>query len=248
MSDLDGNVAIVTGASSGIGAALARTLSARGAKVLLAARRRPRLEEVEALCPGETAIVVADVTAPEDRERVVRSALSRWGRVDLLFNNAGLGAFGRLEETSEEDWREVLEVNVLAPVLLARAVLPVMAEQGRGTIVNDASIGGLLAHGDGLTQYVTSKHALVGFSRALARDLEGTRVRVLAACPHLTDTELFEAGRGAEAMAETVERYRSFMDTAEAVAEGIVDQLDADGVILFPTEKPRKAYERGRDL
>lgn len=245
---LDGKVAIVTGASSGIGAALTKALAHRGVRLALMARRRDRLEEVAAACDGETLVVPGDVTVYRDRGVLVDATLNRWGRIDLLFNNAGIGAYGSLTKTSEADWRHVFDVNVFGPVMLTQAVLPLMLARGEGVVVNVASIGGLLAHADNLTQYVASKHALVGFSRALAVDLRGTGVRVLAVCPHLTDTELFATARGAEEMADVVEEYRSFMDTPEAVAEGIMGRLESERVVVFPTEMPARAFDRHRDI
>ncbi|MGD9281989.1 MAG: SDR family NAD(P)-dependent oxidoreductase, partial [Desulfobacterales bacterium] len=120
--------------------------------------------------------------------------------------------------------------------------------QRKGLIINIASIGGLIAHSDKVTAYVASKHALVGFSRALASDFKDNEIRVLAVCPHLTDTDFFRTSAGAREMAPIVERYRNFMDTPEDVARGIIEQLDSDRVVIFPTPKPAKAYEKQRDI
>jgi short-subunit dehydrogenase len=115
-------------------------------------------------------------------------------------------------------------------------------------IVNMASIGGLIAHSDRVTPYVASKHAVIGFSRGLAKDLAGTGIRVLAVCPHLTDTEFFSTSPGAQEMAPVVEKFKSFMDRPEDVARGILEQLDSDRVVVFPTAKPAKAFEKQRDI
>jgi short-subunit dehydrogenase len=115
-------------------------------------------------------------------------------------------------------------------------------------IVNMASIGGLIAHSDKVTPYVASKHAVVGFSRGLARDLAGSGIRVLAVCPHLTDTEFFSTSPGAQEMAPVVEKFKSFMDRPEDVARGVLEQLDSDRVVVFPTAKPAKAFEKQRDI
>ena len=95
---------------------------------------------------------------------------------------------------------------------------------------------------------MAGKHALVGFSRGLAKDLAGTGIRVLAVCPHLTNTEFFRTGPGAEEMSAIADRFRDYMDTPEAVARGILNRLDSDRLVVFPTEKPRKAYEKERDI
>lgn len=248
MFDLHGSVAIVTGASSGIGAALAQAFSREGARLTLSARRLERLEEVAQRCPGETLAISSDLTKETDRQRAVRETVKRWGRIDLLVNNAGLGMYGHVRESTEADWRQIFEINLFAPVFMTQAVLPIMETQGEGLLVNIASIGGLIAHSEKVAPYVASKHALVGFSRALARDLAGTGIRVLAVCPHLTDTEFFASSPGAAEMAPVVERYRSFMDSPEEVARGIMEQLDSNRVVVFPTAKPAGVYEKQRDL
>jgi len=248
MVNLNDQVVVVTGASSGIGAALARLFSEKGAKVTLTARRMNRLEETAAGCPGETLLVPADLVDGAHRETLVDQTLKRWGRIDILVNNAGLGMYGDVMSTTETQWRQLFEINFFSTVFLTRAVLPVMKDQQQGLIVNTASIGGLIAHSQQVTPYVASKHALVGFSRGLAMDLKGTGIRVLAVCPHLTATEFFEVSPGAEEMAPAVEKYKSFMDSPEDVARGIVKQLDSDRLVVFPTEKPARVYEKQRDL
>jgi short-subunit dehydrogenase len=248
MVDLKGKTAIITGASSGIGAALAVAFSQKGANLTLAARRSDRLKEVAQKCPAEVLTLAADLTRDSDRRRVVQQTLERWGRVDILVNNAGLGIYGDFLSTGEEQWRQIFEVNLFALVFMTRAVLPHMQSRGSGTIVNMASIGGLISHSDKVTPYVASKHAVVGFSRGLAKDLAGSGIRVLAVCPHLTDTEFFTASPGAREMAPVVEKFKSFMDRPEDVARGILEQLDSARLIVFPTGKPARAYEKQKDI
>jgi short-subunit dehydrogenase len=248
MVDLGGKTAILTGASSGIGAALAIAFSRKGANLTLAARRAGRLEQVAQKCPGGVLPLAADLTRDSDRRRIVEQTLERWGRIDILVNNAGMGAYGDFLSAGEEDWRKIFEVNLFALVFLTRAVLPHMQSRGSGIIVNMASIGGLIAHSEKVTPYVASKHAVVGFSRGLAKDLAGSGVRVLAVCPHLTDTEFFAASPGAREMASVVEKFKSFMDRPEDVARGILEQLGSDRLIVFPTAKPARAYEKMKDI
>ena len=246
--DLNGKVVIVTGASSGIGAALAQAFSREGARVTLTARRLNRLEEVARKCPAEVLVVPADLSRERDRSEVVRQTMTRWNRIDILVNNAGLGMYGDFMASTESDWRQIFEVNLFSLVFMTRAVLPLMQSQGQGLVVNMASIGGLIAHSEKVTPYVASKHAVVGFSRGLARDLAGTRIRVLAVCPHLTDTEFFTVSPGAQEMAPIVEKFKSFMDSPEEVARGILSQLDSNRLVIFPTEKPARAYEKQKDI
>ncbi len=248
MIDLEKKIAIITGASSGIGAALAKELSDRGAKVAIAARRREKLQNAAECCSGETLVVETDITKRQDRERLIQETLQRWQRIDILINNAGLGMYGHFSNTTEEDWRRIFEVNLFAPVFLTQAVIPVMQKQGQGIVVNVASVGGLIAHSDNVTPYVSTKHAVIGFSRGLRKDLAGTGIRILAACPHLTDTEFFTTSPGAEQMASEVEKYKDFMDTPEDVANGILGQMDSENLVIFPTAKPAKAYQKQRDL
>jgi short-subunit dehydrogenase len=248
MTNLADEVAIVTGASSGIGAALARVLSSQGSKVTLVARRLKKLNEVSVDCPGEVLVVAADLTKETDRKRLVEQTMDRWGRIDILVNNAGQGMYGQFISTTEADWRQIFEINLFSPVFLSRNILPIMQAQRKGLIINMASIGGLVAHSDKVTAYVASKHALIGFSRALALDFGKKEIRVLAVCPHLTDTEFFKTSAGASEMAPIVENFRHFMDTPEDVARGIIEQLDSDQLVIFPTPKPAQAYEKLRDI
>ena len=248
MVDLKDKTAILTGASSGIGAALAVAFGQKGANLTLAARRLDRLKEVAQKCPAEVLTLAADLTRDSDRRRIVQQTLERWGRIDILVNNAGLGIYGDFLSAGEEHWRQIFEVNLFALVFMTRAVLPHMQSRGSGIIVNMASIGGLISHSDKVTPYVASKHAVVGFSRGLAKDLAGSGIRVLAVCPHLTDTEFFTASPGAREMAPVVEKFKNFMDRPEDVARGILEQLDSDRLIVFPTVKPARAYEKQKDI
>lgn len=248
MFDLSGKVVIVTGASSGIGAALAQALSRDGARVTLAARRLDRLQEVGTRCFGDRLVIQADLLQKEDRQAIVRKTLDRWGQIDILINNAGTGMYGHFQDSTEADWRTLFEINLFSAVFLTQDVLPHMQARQEGLIVNIASIGGLIAHSNKVTPYVASKHALIGFSRGLAKDLVGTGIRVLAICPHLTDTEFFSACPGAEEMAPEVEKNRGFMDTPEKVAQGIIKQLDSDRLVAFPTETPARVYDKKRDI
>jgi short-subunit dehydrogenase len=248
MQDLNRQVVVVTGASSGIGAALAVEASLAGARVVLAARRQERLERVARDCAGESFVLATDLTVGADRRALVDRTLERFQRIDILVNNAGLGAYAHFLETDQKTWRSLFEINLFAPVLLTRLVVPHMLEKASGLVVNLASIGGLLAHSDRVSAYVASKHAIVGFTRGLAKDLDGSGVRVLAACPHLTDTDFFDTSAGAGEMATVVDRLRPSMDSASAVARGILAQLDSDKTVVFPTDSPARAYAKQKDL
>jgi short-subunit dehydrogenase len=248
MLDLNRQVVVITGASSGIGAALAVEASLAGARVVLAARRLDRLERVARDCAGENFILSTDLTVGADRQALVDRTLERFHRIDILINNAGLGAYAHFLETEEKTWRRLFEINLLAPVLLTKLVVPHMLEKASGVVVNLASIGGLIAHSDRVSAYVASKHAIVGFTRGLAKDLDGSGVRVLAACPHLTDTDFFDTSLGAGEMATMVDKLRPSMDRASDVARGILAHLDSGKTVVFPTDIPARAYAKQKDL
>lgn len=248
MISLKDKVVIITGASSGIGASLAKIFSAASSKVTMVARRKEKLLEISCSCPCETLVVHADVILEHDREKIVNETLRKWGRIDILVNNAGLGMYGDILDATEAAWKNLFEINVFAPVMLTRLVIPVMKKQGSGIIVNIASIGGLYAHSDKVTPYVASKHAVVGFSRGLSKDLAGTGIKVLAVCPHLTDTEFFSSSPGADLMAPEVEKTKKYMESPDKVAQGIIDQLNSQRLIVFPTQQSAKAYEKQRDI
>jgi short-subunit dehydrogenase len=244
MDSLDHQIVIITGASSGIGAALARASSQRGASVALAARSEERLARVASACPGETLIVPCDVTVAEDRRKLVNLVVDRWGRIDLLINNAGIGYYAPFQDIDEASLRALLEVDFIAVFGMTQEVLRVMKAVGRGLILQIASTGGLIAHAPNVSAYLAAKHAVVGMSRGLRRDLEGTGIRIQIVCPHLTDTGFFETGLGAETMKGVADRLRGHMDTADQVAEGILRQMGSERFVLFPTERARTAYER----
>ncbi len=206
---------------------MAQAFSDAGSKVAMVARREDKLREVSCRCSCETLVIHADVILENDRLTIINETLRKWGRIDILVNNAGLGIYGDILDISEREWRNLFEINVFAPAFLVKLVIPVMKKQGNGIIVNIASIGGLFAHAEKVTPYVASKHALVGFSRGLAKDLANTNIKVLAVCPHLTDTEFFAASPGADLMAPIVEKTKKYMESPDNVAKGIIEQLDS---------------------
>lgn len=248
MESLKGKVAIITGASSGIGAALARAFSKREARIVIAARRLEKLQEVARSCPNETLCVKCDVTHGEDRQNLINQTLSQWNRVDLLVNNAGSGMYGALETIEEREIRDLFEANILSLIFLTQMVLPIMKRQGEGIIVNISSIAGLVAHSNQVAPYISTKHAVIGFSRGLFKDLQRTGIKVKVICPYLTSTEFFDASVGAKEMSGVVGQLRSRMDSPDQVAQGILDQIFSDRLIIFPTEMSEKAYLEFRDL
>jgi short-subunit dehydrogenase len=188
----DRKVVIITGASSGIGAAAARRLARDGMRLTLAARRVDRLEQVAAdveALGGEALIVPTDVREHADIERMVQVTLDRWGRIDVLLNNAGVGHDDSLINIKPEKIRDEIHINLVAVIECARAVLPAMLRQKSGHIINVASIAGLIAT-PGSSIYSASKFGVNGFSDALHREMLGTGIRVSAFCPGYTPSEI----------------------------------------------------------
>ena len=186
---LRGKTVVITGASSGIGRATALEMARRGARLVISARRAGQLEEVAGQCRqagAECRTVPADVTRRDDCFRLIESA----GEVDVLVNNAGFAYFGPMVNADPEHIRGMIETNYLGAVWCAQAVLPQMLERRSGTIVNVASIAGLMGYA-GMGGYCATKFALVGFSEALRDEVMGHGVRVALVCPGTTETEFF---------------------------------------------------------
>ena len=187
---LDGRVAIVTGASSGLGDRFARVLHAAGATVVVAARRKDRLDALVEDLPGSLA-VPADLLEPDQRERVVASATEAFGRVDILINNAGLGKYVPIEDESLDWFRQVMEINVTAYWHLAKLVGPVMLAHGAGVIVNVASMLGLVGSTPvKQAHYNASKGAVINLTRELALQWARKGIRVNSLCPGWFPSEM----------------------------------------------------------
>jgi NAD(P)-dependent dehydrogenase (short-subunit alcohol dehydrogenase family) len=188
--DFEGRVAIVTGAARGLGRAAAARLYERGASVAINVRDIDRAEEV-AHSLGERAFPVpGDVAAMGKPEEIARKTLERFGRIDILVNNAAVAETTRFPDLSADEWREALEVNMTAPFLLMKAVLPAMQAQRYGRIVNISSTAGRQVSTLGGAHYTASKTGLLGLTRAAAKELGKFGITVNAVCPGMIDTEL----------------------------------------------------------
>lgn len=189
-------VVMVTGASSGIGAALARRLIAEGAWVVLAARREHRMDEVLAgsAAPDRGLVVPVDVCRHEDLERLVERAVDHFGRLDALVNNAGLGLTGALQDLLPHEIDALVRLNLLAPIQLTRLALPALRAQPEAMVVNVSSMAGLAAL-PLQAVYGAAKAAVGTFGVALRRELHGTGVRVLTVYPAMVETDLTEGAR-----------------------------------------------------
>lgn len=193
MSQLDGKVAVVTGAGRSIGREIALAFVREGAKVVAASRSGAPLVELTAAAdgPGELVTVVADVSDPLDVEHMVKAAGDRFGRLDALVCNAGILIPGTVLDTSLEQFEKTMAVNVRGVFLSCKAALPLMIESGGGSIVNIASINSVGAEPQ-LAAYTASKGAVMMLSKAIALDHAADRIRCNALCPGFVDTPLNE--------------------------------------------------------
>ncbi|MCL6552338.1 MAG: SDR family oxidoreductase [Firmicutes bacterium] len=225
---MSGRVVIVTGASSGIGEATARAFGRAGDRVVLVARRIERLQQLAASLP-DALVVPADLARPDDVERVARGTLERYGRIDVLVNNAGLGRYDWLERLSVAEIEAQLQVNLLAPILLTRAVLPTMLAQRRGVIVNVSSVAGRIATPT-MSIYNAAKFGLDGFSEALRREVGSHGVHVCVIAPGPVEGTEFgahgAAGRGLRAVRGRWRQLRWLRIDADRVAAAIVTLAD----------------------
>ena len=207
MNDFAGRVAIITGAARGLGRAAAERLHERGAAVAVNVRDRVRAESV-AKSIGERALAVpGDISVPGVPEEIVRQTLERFGRVDILVNNAAFARSTRFPELSAEEWREALEVNLTAPFLLTKAVLQAMKAQAYGRIVNVSSSAGRMVSTLGGAHYTASKAGLLGLTRAAAKELGKFGITVNAVCPGMIDTELTRENAKPELLARLAANY-----------------------------------------
>lgn len=194
MGDLSKRVVAITGASSGIGAATAEALAAEGASVVLGARRTDRLEELTSKLGARATAVEMDVRNPDDSSRLIQTAVDRFGHIDTLIANAGIGAYGGIMDLSDDQLREMMDTNVAGTVWPIRAAVPHFLEAGTGDIVIVASVAGLRGAGDEAV-YAATKFAQVGLAGALDRELREKGIRVSVIAPGGTATE-FAMGAG----------------------------------------------------
>ncbi|MFL6239815.1 MAG: SDR family NAD(P)-dependent oxidoreductase [Actinomycetes bacterium] len=223
---VDGQVAVVTGASSGIGAATCLELARHGATVVAVARRKDRLDEVVTSCRAHAADSVAhpaDVGSREACEQVITAAVDRFGRVDILVNNAGISIHRAAERTPPEDVERLMAVNFFGPVYLTMAALPGMLERQRGAVVNITSVAGHVPN-PGESAYGASKAALSRWSQGLTFDLHGTGVHVGALSPGPIDTEIWSLDE------EVI--FKGKMYPPSLIAAGVVRMIDREIVAM----------------
>jgi short-subunit dehydrogenase len=238
---LSGTVAIVTGASSGIGLATAKLLARHGVKVALVSRSKEKLEKLSAEHPGSLA-VPADMTEIPQVKRMVERTRAHFGTIDILINNAGRGYDAPVEKTDIAIFRYIYDLNVVGPLVAMQQVIPIMRKQGGGTIINLSS-GTALMDLPGMSPYSSSKKALAGISLAARQELQGDGIVVSVAFPYITLTEFekntIRAVPVPENEIEPTGPYPS--DSAEFVAEKLVEGILTGEAEIFSHE-----WQKGR--
>jgi 3-oxoacyl-[acyl-carrier protein] reductase len=192
MSTLDGKVALVTGAGRGVGRAIALRLAHSGCRLILTARSLRQLEEVQgelAQSGGSAAIVAADLTRDEDLDRVAAEARRAFGAIDFLINNAGWGKRAPVVRAKIEDIDQTLRLNLRAPMLLARQVVPSMIERREGAVINIGSVSGKSGEADGAA-YSASKFGLIGLTQSLYEEVREYGIKVAVILPGFVDTPM----------------------------------------------------------
>ena len=245
---LKDRVALVTGASSGIGEATALALAEQGVKVAIAARRKDRLEDLAiklAKKGAESLVLVADLAHETEAQRVVKEAVAHFGRLDILINNAGVMYLEPVAEADLGRWRRMLELNVLSLIASTQAALAGMRDRRDGHIVNISSVAGRVANPNAAA-YAATKFGVVGFSEALRREVYKDNIRVSVIEPGMVDTELREhvshetAKKAVNARAGEMRQLQS-EDIADTILFCVTrpDYVCINEVLLRPTDQER---------
>ena len=247
MENLKNKIILITGASSGIGAACAKVFAKEGVRLLLCARRMDRLDklvfEIEKKYKTDIYYFQLDVRKQEDVKRTIEGLPAKWKKIDLLINNAGLSrGLSKIYEGDIQDWEEMIDTNVKGLLYVSRAVLPGMVKQNKGHIINIGSIAGHEVYPNG-NVYNASKFAVKALNKAMKLDLLGTKVRVSSVDPGLTETEFsLVRFRGDKEKAGKV--YKGFQAlTANDIAETVLfcanrpPHVNISQVVLIPTDQ-----------
>jgi NAD(P)-dependent dehydrogenase (short-subunit alcohol dehydrogenase family) len=215
----------ITGASSGYGAALARYAVERGYNVVATARTVAKLDALTALAPDRVLAQRLDVTVPADATKAVKAAIARFGRIDVLINNAGYGIIGAVEETPEAEFRAQMETNFFGALSVSKAALPYLRAQKRGAIINVSSMGGQLSF-PGAGAYSASKFALEGMSEALAQEVAPFGIKVMIVEPGALRTS-FSSAETIKQM-PIMEAYKDIVGTMRALMRDLDGKQDGD--------------------
>ncbi len=247
MAKLEGKVAVITGASSGIGEATVRALSAEGAAVVAGARRKERLdglvEEVMARDGGKVIAVECDVTDEEQAHGLVGRAVEEFGRIDILVNNAGVMLLSRIEKGLSDEWRRMFDVNVLGLLYATHAAIGHMKEQGSGHLINISSVAGRKSRAT-TGVYSGTKFAVNAISEALRQELLEVNIRVMMVEPGAVETELPDHITDEEARENLSGLLKLDRLQAEDIANAISyvaiqpERVSVNEVLIRPTQQP----------
>ncbi|MDB5972310.1 MAG: dehydrogenase [Hydrocarboniphaga sp.] len=231
-----GHLAVVTGASSGIGAAIARVLAARGLSILAIARRSDRLEalgsEIQTACSGRVYPLVLDLTAADAVDRIEREIQRIGAPLCWLVNNAGVGRYARFEEVGWRTWSQDLRLMNSLPMELTHRLLPRLRQAVPAYVLNVASVASYTPGIPGTPLYAAVKSSLLRFTEALSGELRGSGVTFTASCPGFTDTEIFEAGGLSDAQTQGYRRGQTFMSADQVAEEAVAAALRGDMSII----------------
>ncbi len=223
--DLKNKVVLLTGAGGGIGQALAKKLASAGATLLLSGRDQTALNALRSELPGEHRVLAADINTETGRNALVEACRLYARPLDILINNAGVNRFGLFRNLRQSDLEALLMTNLVAPMLLTRALLPALLERNQGLIVNIGSTFGSIAF-PGFAAYSATKFGLRGFTEALRRELDGSQVQVLYVAPRATRTA-FNAG----AVDDLNKALKTPTDKPDKVATAIVKAIQIEQAI-----------------
>jgi NADP-dependent 3-hydroxy acid dehydrogenase YdfG len=244
-TNIEGKVVVITGASSGLGEAAARLLSAQGATVALGARRIERLTALtrELTGKGGKALAVAtDVTHREQVKKLVDAAVQAYGRIDVMINNAGLMPQSLLERLRIDEWDRMIDVNIKGVLYGIAAALPHMKERKAGHIINVSSVAGHKVR-PGSTVYAATKHAVLALSEGLRQEVKPYNIRTTVISPGAVDTELPDSVNDAETAARIKEFYKAVAIPADSFARAVAfaiaqpDDVDINEILYRPTRQ-----------
>jgi NAD(P)-dependent dehydrogenase (short-subunit alcohol dehydrogenase family) len=261
MQNLTDQVAVITGGASGIGLALARAFAAEGCRLVIADIEETALEKAAALLPPDTLTVRTDVSKAADVEALANATLERFGRVDILCNNAGISTFNTIENQTLEDWKWVLDVDLWGVIHGVHTFLPIMKKQGTPAhIINTASVAGLLSGVPYIAPYAVAKVGVVSISESLQAELQmsGSPIQVSVLCPSGVNTSVLEAERnrpsesGTETRTPDAEQMRLYIrggftgpdgKEPEEIAAMVVDAVKSDRFWIITHNDLRSTIE-----
>ncbi|MBI4832413.1 MAG: SDR family oxidoreductase [Candidatus Lindowbacteria bacterium] len=235
---LKDKIAIVTGGGRGIGRAIALLCAEHGAKIVITARTAEQVagvvNEIRA-AGGEAIGVPCDVSVEADAKEMVEQTVNRFGGADILVNNAGITMSAPLVASDSEQWRRVIEINLLGTFYCSKAIAPILIEKGWGRIINMASRSGKMGH-PFLTAYVASKHGVVGFTKALSEELAPFRITVNAICPGVVETDMIpDVIR--EQVGDKIIRPRQIADLALFLASDDSSAITGEAINIYGNTK-----------